>query len=121
MRICKNLCTECPFSNQSLKGFLADYSIQDIKNIFDNDILFPCHIYLQNDIFIEHINEKVLSGEYPLCRGYAECMIKSAKSPRSGELRRLLIQQVRDNLSDNSMTIWEFMEHHDLSKISNSK
>ena len=113
IKICAKMCNECPFSNKSMKGFLADYTIEDILAYMQTDTLFPCHKLLPDhyDKHVSDINKLVNNGTYKLCRGYAESMIKSCNNPKNPELKAILVS-TKSNLSENSMSMWNFKEHH---------
>lgn len=116
---CKSACTECPFSSKSPRGFLADYDANDFLTFMNLEIAFPCHMTMgEVDIKAEETQKKIESGEMKLCRGYLESMIKSCKSPRNSFLKKH-IDEIRNNLSDHTMSIFEFMKHHDKEKIFN--
>ncbi|RLA84784.1 MAG: hypothetical protein DRG78_00405 [Epsilonproteobacteria bacterium] len=79
------------------------------------DTLFPCHktITSKTDESVKLTNEKVKNGTYKLCRGYVESMIKSCNCPKDPELKKILLE-VRSDLSDDSMSIFQFKTHHKL-------
>lgn len=111
---CEKLCNECPFSKNSPNGWLADYSVDDIKEIMNQEGLFPCHMLMPDqDMNQYQVNRAIETGELKLCRGYIESMIKSGKLPRYNQLLKDEIDRVKtDGLSENSMPIWEFIKHH---------
>ena len=113
MNLCKKLCNECPFSNKSIPGWLADYSVEDIKELQNQEALFPCHLMIDENLSQEEAEEKIISGEMKLCRGYVESMKKSCKSPRTNKLLIEALNIVREEgVSSDSMTIWDFMKYH---------
>jgi len=111
---CEKLCKECPFSVDSPKGWLADYSVDDIKEIMNQEALFPCHMLMaEGDMTQYQVQKAIEQGEMKLCRGYIESMIKSGKLPRYNILLKEEIDRVKqEGLSENSMPIWEFIKHH---------
>lgn len=113
---CAKLCKECPFSNKSMKGWLADYTTDDIKTFFDNEISFPCHLLIKNDLSVDEAETSIVKGEMKLCRGYVEMYIKSCKSPKLNQTLIDAVNSIRDNndLSDDSMSIHQFINHHKL-------
>lgn len=111
---CAKVCKECPFSKNSIPGWLADYSIDDIQSYMNNEALFPCHLMLSEEsLSQEDVQDKIESGELKLCRGYVESVIKSAKSPRYNKHLIEAIAKVKsEGLSDETMAIWDFRKHH---------
>lgn len=114
IKVCKKLCGSCPFSNTSLKGFLADYTIQGFANYQNNDISFPCHKVMTNeDKSVEEVQDMFNKGELYLCRGYVESIIKSCIIPKKNQFLKDAIEQVKkEGLSDKSMSINEFKKYH---------
>ncbi len=111
---CSRICKECPFSKNSAPGWLANYTVEDIADFVSNEALFPCHLTLSDDdLDQDEVETGIKNGDMKLCRGYVECVIKSAKSPR---YNKLLIEEIdkvkKEGLSENSMPIWEFKKHH---------
>lgn len=117
VNVCKKTCKECPFSNQSMKGWLADYDVQDIQNYMSREVSFPCHMMMsKDDMDANETKEAIANGEMSLCRGYVESVIKSAKMPYANKQLVEAIAQVREEgLSDNTMSIFEFINHHTIS------
>ena len=111
---CEKLCKECPFSKESIKGWLADYTVDDFKDMMNKEQLFPCHMLMPDrDLNNEDVQELIENGEIKLCRGYVESMIKSCKLPK---FNKTLLNEVnrikKEGVSDKSMAIWDFMKHH---------
>jgi hypothetical protein len=115
MVVCSKICNECPFSNKSLNGWLADYTIDDIVIFQNKEVSFPCHKMVNNDNLTQvEVENKILNGDMKLCRGYVESIIKSCKSPYINKLLVKAINEVKViGLSDDSMSIWEFKKHHE--------
>ena len=116
-QVCTRVCKECPFSKNSPKGWLADYTVQDIDNIMANEGLFPCHMLIPEElgdkITQRDVRASIESGEMKLCRGYIESMIKSSKLPKYNEILRDAMLKVRaEGLSDVTMPIWDFNKYH---------
>jgi len=112
--VCAKLCNECPFSNQSLNGWLSDYTVEDIMTFMRNEVSFPCHKMVDENISVDKANKLINSGEIKLCRGYVESIIKSAKMPFMNKNLLEAIKLVKEQgLSENSMAIWDFKKHHE--------
>lgn len=113
LNVCAKMCNECPFSNKSLNGWLADYTTDDIIKFMSFDASFPCHKMIKKDLSVDEVTKAIEKGEMKLCRGYVEMLIKSAKSPKNNNFLVEAIKLVKeDGLSENSMSIFEFTEHH---------
>ncbi len=114
MNICKKLCGECPFSKQSLSGWLATYSVDDFKKMMEAEIMFPCHKTMSGgDITVEEAQQFIKNGKMKMCRGYLESMIKSAKMPKfNKELIEYREVVKAEGLSEQSMSIHEFVTYH---------
>lgn len=116
MNVCKKICNECPFSNKSMKGWLANYTINDIIEIQSNELLFPCHMMMSdNDMTFIEVSESIKEGKLKLCRGYVESMIKSCKLPRHNTiLINAILHVKKEGISKNSLSIQDFKNHHKL-------
>jgi hypothetical protein len=115
--ICPNLCKECPFSKESPKSWIADYKPSDFQKYMTGEVSFPCHMQMPDvdTLSPEACKEAIANGEAKLCRGYVESIIKSCKSIRDNEQLKEAIEIVKaQGLSDKSMPIWEFVQHHSL-------
>lgn len=117
LTICKKLCNECPFSKNSLPGWLGSHTVQGILDSQQFEGLFSCHKVRGEN---ESENEKkILSGEHPICRGYVlsatvSCKVFGQNGKTGKELRRL---QNENRPSDEEKELilkrWEFKEHHE--------
>lgn len=119
-RLCnKKTCGDCPFSNNSMRGFLADYSAEDFQNFQQAEMNFPCHKHMNDDgMSALEAHSRVDNGEMPFCRGYVESIIKSGAVPKKNTKLMEAIELVKlDGLSDNTMSMSEFREFHDLENI----
>jgi len=115
VNICSKLCGECPFSKNSPQGWLAEYTVDDIKTYQNQEVLFPCHLMVKDeDMSQGEVTEAIENGDMKLCRGYVESMIKSCKMPKYSETLKQAIAIVKEQgLSENSMSIWDFKKHHE--------
>ena len=75
---------------------------------------------MKHDTDLNSVQAKVRAGKLKLCRGYAESMIKSCKVPRDFEFKQLL-QNLKGEMSPDSMSIFEFIDHHTLLERSQTK
>jgi hypothetical protein len=114
MNICSRLCNECPFSDKSINGWLADYKVEDFKTMMDQEVMFPCHMTMkEEDLTIDEAQEKIINREIKLCRGYMESMIKSAKMPKFNKyLLEARAKVKEEGVSDSSMSIHNFIKYH---------
>ena len=113
--VCIKICNDCPFSNKSIRGWLADYSVNDIVDFQSNEAFFPCHkMMTENNLSQEDVRSAIMDGKMKLCRGYVESIIKSAKSPKFNSILKEAITIVKaQGLSKESMAIWDFIKHHE--------
>lgn len=113
--VCKKLCGDCPFANTSLKGFLAEYTIQDFIDMQTLELSFPCHKRTPADTTTHNVKKEIEKGNTYFCRGFVESIIKSAKRPYNNKLLVKAVEMVKaDGLSDRSMSIMEFVKFHSL-------
>lgn len=104
-------CAECPFSKQSMRGWLGDYTVDDLLMLYRFDVPFPCHMTMKTatGISADAVTDAIQSGKMQLCRGYVEMMKKCYKMPR----REWLAEIVKNaETTVDSMTTQEFLEHH---------
>jgi len=96
-----------------MRGFLAQYTIEDITSFMRFDVLFPCHKFVKEDTEMAVVDSLVRKGDLPLCRGYVEMLIKSSKLPRAPALSDVVVTLKNNNdISEDSMSIFEFISHH---------
>jgi hypothetical protein len=63
-------------------------------------------------------HSRVDAGEMPFCRGYVESIIKSGTLPKKNTRLMEAIELAKiDGLSENTMSMSEFIEFHDLEKL----
>lgn len=102
-------CSECPFANDSMRGFLADYTIDDLLTLYRFDVPFPCHKTMsKGNVEIGMLRKLIQSGKMQVCRGYLEMMKKSCKRPE-GFLADIFAEV---EVSDRAMNTMEFVKHH---------
>lgn len=112
--VCKKMCNDCPFSKKSVKGFLADYTVQDFIDYHRMEVSFPCHKVTPNDMDVKQTHSAIQDGSMHFCRGYVESVIKSCKMPLNPLLKEAIEIVKKDGLSDYSMSIHEFIKNHTL-------
>ncbi len=101
----KEACGECPFKKNSMAGWLAEYSTQDLHTLVMSEQPFPCHMTHQEGVSFEK------AKELPLCAGALAYMRKNCKSPRDKEHAEL-VKQVSQETMDNTLGRTDFFEHH---------
>lgn len=111
MKVCTRMCGDCPFSTNSIPGFLADYTIEDFSHYYQGEVLFPCHKLVKRDMNVNDISELVRSEQLHLCRGYVEMFAKSCKLPREPKFANI-VKIVKKDLSEKSMSFHQFVQHH---------
>lgn len=113
LKVRKLKCDECPFKPTSIKGWLGEHTVDDIKKAMSNEQLFSCHSHRVKDETTTAILTE--SGKIPICRGFIESSLKSAKifgkNPFTGVALKELQNEVR---KEEAMSIFDFMEHHNL-------
>lgn len=118
LTVCKKMCNECPFRTNSPNGWLGSHTIEEIQNSIQFEGLFSCHKQRGDD---QYENEqKILSGEHNICRGFMLSAKKSCKvfgqNPNTrAELRRLQeeLNPTEEEL-ENTLSKWDFAKHHTL-------
>ena len=110
MRTCERICKECPFVNNSLRGWLGPHSIDEMLIHFQFDVPFSCHMTRKHDSKPEDIE----NGKLPVCRGFIAACNKSAKLFRRSELLALQHKVKAEQIENESevMTTWEFVQYH---------
>ncbi|MBL4773399.1 MAG: hypothetical protein JKX98_07290 [Alcanivoracaceae bacterium] len=115
LTMCSKLCVECPFSANSLKGWLGAHTIEAVLESQLNEDLFSCHMARKDEMTADNIE----SGEIKICRGYIASATKSGKffgeSDINGkELKRLQEQIIKDGKENEDIILSrdEFKEHH---------
>ncbi len=111
MNHCKTPCNDCPFRKNSLAGWLADYTPQQLHTIVMNEMPFPCHLTHEDDLEWEEAG----SEENPLCAGALMYMKKNAKSPRRQDLH-IIVKDIPLADCDNILSVTEFFKHHSTKK-----
>ena len=112
MNACKVPCNECPFRKDSMRGWLAGYTPQELHSIVMNEVGFPCHMtHTEEDLEWEDAG----TDEHPLCAGALRYMKKGAKRPRNPELLKLVLAvDIKD--CEDILSVPEFIQHHTLTK-----
>lgn len=115
-------CVDCPFSKNSMRGFLADYKTQDFIDFMNLEASFPCHNSMETEgKSLTEVAKDIEDGKKPFCRGYVESIIKSGKMPyKNKKLMEAIGIVKKDGLSENTMSIFEFINFHDQTKILDS-
>ncbi len=105
MRARKTTCEECPFRKDSMAGWLATYTPQELHNLVVSEHPFPCHMTHEEDVSFEK------AAELPLCAGGLSYMRKNGKMPRNKE-HYALMKDVDQETLNNTLGRTEFFEHH---------
>ncbi len=109
MNHCKKPCNECPFRKDSMAGWLAEYTPEQLHGIVMNELPFPCHMTHEEDLDWSEAGKE----DTPLCAGALMYMKKSAKKPRRNDLA-LLVEQIDRKDCDNILSVPEFFNHHSI-------
>ena len=113
---CREMCADCPFSNNAMRGFLGGYTKKDFIGFKNSESLFPCHKTMtQENQTTADCQDMILEGKMKLCKGYAEMLIKSCHMPKYNEhlIKELEILKKR-GVSNKSMDMFKFIKHHRL-------
>lgn len=118
LKACKKVCNQCPFKNNSIKGWLGSHTIQDIQLSLQFELLYSCHKQRTNN---EELNKKLVEeGKHKICRGFLISASKSCKlfgqNPFTGsELKRLQNElEISKEENETILNKWEFQKHHTL-------
>lgn len=114
LQICAKICKECPFTINSIQGWLGPHNAEDIIEDMNRDIPFSCHMMRSDD---ETDNqEKLINGEHLVCRGYIACAKRSAKQfsqhPVYGIQMLELQRQITEEDQNLVMNKWTFKKYH---------
>lgn len=110
-RVCKKICNECPFSKDSMKGWLGPHSIEELMDYIQFEYPFSCH-KTRDD---ETTDIAIAAGDYPVCRGFVAAASKSFKlfgTTEAGRQMRLFQDQITPEEKEMVLSKWEFREHH---------
>ncbi len=107
MEACSKPCKECPFREDSLPGWLADYTPEELHRIVMNEIPFPCHLTHDEDIEWDQAGKE----DTPLCAGALRYMKKGAKSPRRQDLA-FHVNKLTIGDCDGILSVPDFFTHH---------
>lgn len=118
---CIKICTECPFSKTSPKGWLGDHSLGGILSAQQDEKLFSCHLQRKEGM----TNDDIKSGDVKICRGYLVSASKSGitfgQNPETGQalgaLQALVNAEARED-KDTILSGQEFEEHHGQPNVS---
>lgn len=110
MACLKKMCRECPFSRNSVPGYLGEASHDPegfIGSHWFGDIHLPCHMAVD-------WNKKEDNRNYdnaPTCHGFATLCKNSAKLPLNRQDAEIVksVEADRINVFSN---IYEFIKHH---------
>jgi hypothetical protein len=115
LTVCKKICTECPFSKSSLKGWLGSHSLEGVLAAQQDEKLFSCHLQRKDGM----TNDDIECGEVKICRGFLVSASKSdimfGQNPETGkELGRLqaLVEREAKEEKRAILSRQEFEEHH---------
>lgn len=121
LTVCSKLCTECPFSKASPKGWLGFHTLDGVLKAQQEEGLFSCHLARKDEMTSDNIE----SGEIKICRGYIASATKSGiifgQNHKNGqELKRLQVLITKESKEDENIILSrdEFKEHHGRQTVS---
>lgn len=108
----KKPCEGCPFRKESAKGWLGDYTPEQIIEHINQEIPFLCHIHIENTTGYDGkdwLEKAIESGEAQHCAGALIFAKKSCKLPRD-QKHSAAVKSIQ--LSDILWPPHEFIKHH---------
>ncbi len=121
LTVCSKLCSECPFSKASPKGWLGFHTLDGVLEAQQREELFSCHLARKDEMTSGNIE----SGEVKICRGYIASATKSGinfgQNYKNGrELKRLQALITKEAKEDGNIILSrdEFKEHHGRQTVS---
>ena len=114
LTMCKKVCKECPFSENSAPGWLGEHTVEEVQESIQFERLFSCH--LQRTEFADINQEEMESGVQNICRGFVISASKSCKrfgqNPSNGEELLKLQQRISKKEHEGILNKWDFKKHH---------
>jgi len=121
LTVCKKICTECPFSKSSLRGWLGSHSLEGVLAAQEGEKLFSCHLQRNDGM----TNDDIECGEVKICRGFLVSASKSditfGQNPETGKELGKLQALVASEAKEDKGTILsrqEFEDHHGQPRLS---
>ena len=112
LTMCKTVCNDCPFSKDSLRGWLGPHTLEEILDTQQYEGLFSCHMRRKD----ESSEEEIRNGSLPICRGFIASASASCKlfgqTPTTGPELKRLQDMLTPNDKENILSRWEFKNHH---------
>ena len=109
--MCKTICNECPFRNNSLPGWLGPHTAEEILGVQQREGLFTCHKTRVNQ------DAEMGSKEIPICRGFIATASKSCKmfgsNPETGNGLKALQGEITPTDKALVLTRVEFKSYHE--------
>lgn len=121
LTVCKKICTECPFSKSSLRGWLGSHTLEGVLDAQQEEQLFSCHLQRKDGM----TNDDIEGGDIKICRGF---LVSASKSDITfgqdhetgkalGELQQRVASEGKEN-KDTILSRQEFEVHHGPPKLS---
>ncbi len=115
LTVCSKLCSECPFSANSPKGWLGSHSLGGVLAAQNEEKPFSCHLARKEDM----TSDSIESGQVKICRGYVASATKSGimfgdnevNGPELQRLQQLIISEDRED-PNIILSQDEFVVHH---------
>lgn len=115
LRICRKICSECPFKKNSLQGWLGNHTTDSISEQINLELPFSCHMVREDNEEVNNI--KLLNGEHVVCRGFIATATVSVKRfgahPVYGEQMKKLQDEITVEDKEQVMNKWDFKKYHD--------
>ncbi|TCK18240.1 hypothetical protein DFR30_1515 [Thiogranum longum] len=121
LTVCKKICTECPFSKSSLRGWLGSHTLEGVLDAQQQEKLFSCHLQRKDGMTVDDIEQ----GDVKICRGFLVSASRSGitygqdseTGSALGKLQQLVASEGMEN-TDTILSREEFEAHHGSLKLS---
>lgn len=113
--MCKKICKECPFSIDSIQGYLDYHTTDEILSDMSKELPFTCHLQRKEN---QHLNLiEMENGKQNVCRGYVATATKTAQlfgsNPFYGKEMLKLQKEITKEDKDKVFNKWSWKKYHD--------
>lgn len=106
MKIRTNPCSECPFTNKSMRGYFGPYdNVIQLMQVGTGDLGYPCH----------------MEDRSTLCTGAVGFMANIHKLPRAGPAKNVVKRTEPGTYPTVFKNGQDMMAHHDLKALKPKK
>lgn len=115
MKVCSRVCNECPFSSNSLPGYLGPHATNDIIQMMNFEHPFSCHLHRDEETTYDDIK----NGLVPVCRGFMvsaslSCKMFGGSLEFGSDLKRIQDQVKKDMIEKEGSILnkVDFIKYH---------